>query len=246
MRKTILVMVTALLVGAGVAVAHGFDSKAVKQVSATFTATTVSNSRTATCTGADGTYTKAVANYGGSAVSSEPALNGPARIEAASFVNTTTGVGTVWGTIRIDTADGRRTSAGFEGVLTGTSLVGWAEGRSHPRGGVKLLANFSADFSAATGFANGKIGGGTAAGNAVLVTSGGCKPPKPPKPEKVKARGAITAVSPTSISVAGVTCAVPASEQGDVAKVKVGDVVTIECEVANGTSTLEDIDRHRR
>ena len=33
-----------LLVGAGVAVAHGFDSKAVKQVSATFTATTASNS----------------------------------------------------------------------------------------------------------------------------------------------------------------------------------------------------------
>ena len=111
MRRKILALVAGLmLVGAGVAVAHGFDSKAVKQVSATFTATTVSNLRTSTCTGADGSYAKSVANYSGTAVSSEPSLNGATRIEAASFVNTTTGVGTVWGNARIDTADGRRTS----------------------------------------------------------------------------------------------------------------------------------------
>jgi hypothetical protein len=236
-----------LLVGAGIAVAHGFDSKSVRAVSATFAATTASNVRTSSCTGADGTYAKSVATYTGTATSSEPSLNGNASIEAASFVNTTTGVGTVWGKLRIATADGRRTSAEFEGVLSHGSVVGLAAGRNHPHGDVKLVANFSADFSSAGGFANGKLGGGTAAGDAILIARGGCKPPKPPKPpkpEKVKARGAITAVSSSSITVAGVTCAVPANLQNDVAKVQAADVVTIECEVANGTSTLKHLSRH--
>ena len=66
MRRMILASVAGLLlVGAGVAVAHGFDSKAVKQVSATFSATTASNLRTSTCTGADGSYAKSVATYTG-------------------------------------------------------------------------------------------------------------------------------------------------------------------------------------
>jgi len=243
MRRIILASVAGLLlVVAGVAVANGFDGKAVRQASATFTATSASNLRTSTCTGADGTYAKSVATYTGSAVSSESSLNGPVRIEAASFVNTTTGVGTVRGNARIDTASGR-TSFSFEGVLTHGSVVGLASGHSR-RADVRLLANFSADYSAAGGFGNGKLGGGTAAGDAVLITPGGCHPPKPPKPERVKARGAITAVSPTSISVAGVTCNVPANEQDEVANVKVGDVVTIQCDVANGANTLTDVSRH--
>src|SRR5262245_14285256 len=112
MRRIILASTACLLlVGAGVAVAHGFDSKAAKQVSATFSATSVSGLRTSSCTGADGTYTKSSASYTGAAVSpTEPALNGNARIDASSFVNSTTGVGVVAGRARIDTADGRRTS----------------------------------------------------------------------------------------------------------------------------------------
>ena len=117
MRRIVLATAACLLlVGAGVAVAHGFDGKSVKPVSATFTATAVSKLRTASCAGADGTYARSQATYGGSFTSTEPSLNGPARIEAASLVNTTTGVGTVWGQVRIDTADGRHTSAAFEGA----------------------------------------------------------------------------------------------------------------------------------
>jgi hypothetical protein len=233
-----------LLVCAGVALAHGFDSKAVKQVSATFTATTTSSLRTSTCTGTDGTYAKSVATYTGTAVNpAEPSLNGPARIEAASFVNTTTGVGTVWGSGRIDTADGRRTSFHFEGVLTHGSVVGLAEGRAG-RGDIELLANLSADYSAAGGFQNGKLGGGTAPGDALLITQGGCHPPKPPKPERVRAHGAVSTVSPTSITVAGVTCAVPADLQSRVGKLKAGDNVTIECDVANGATTLRHVSGH--
>jgi hypothetical protein len=244
----ILVTVAAfLLVGAGVAVGHGFDSKAVKQVSATFTATTVGNLRTASCTGADGTYTKAHATYGGSFASSEPALNGAARIEASSFVNSTTGVGTVWGSFRVDNPDGRDTRASFQGVLAGGMLVGLSEGRAKlGRDGVRLLANVSANFSAAAGFSNGKVGGGTAAGEAILITPGGCHTPKPPKPERVKARGAITAVSPTSIAAAGVTCAVPSGLASAVGKLKTGDIVTIHCDVAGGTSTLTRVSTHKR
>jgi hypothetical protein len=241
MRRIILASVAGLvLVVAGVAVANGFDSKAVKQASATFAATTASNLRTSTCTGTDGTYTKTVATYTGSASSGEPSLNGPARIEAASFVNTTTGVGTVWGNARIDTSSGR-TSFNFQAVLTHGSAVGLATGHSR---GTNLLANLSADFSAAGGFGNGKIGGGTAAGDAVLITPGGCHPPKPPKPELVKARGAISAVSSTSITVAGVTCGVPANLQDKVGRLHTGDVVSIECDVANGTNTLKEVSGH--
>jgi hypothetical protein len=243
MRRIILASVAGLvLVVAGVAVAHGFDSKAVKQAAATFSATSASNLRTSQCTGADGTYPKSVATYSGTASSSEPSLNGAARIDAASFVNTTTGVGTVWGNARIDTASGR-TSFSFQGVLTHGSVVGLASGHSR-RADVKLLANFSADFNAAGGFANGKIGGGAAPGDAVLITSGGCHPPKPPKPERVKARGAVSAVSGTSITVAGVTCGVPANLQGKVANVHVGDNASIQCDVANGASTLTQVSTH--
>ena len=46
------------------------------------------------------------------------------------------------------------------------------------------------------------VGGGTAAGDAILVTPGRCEPPKPPRPEHVKARGAITAVSVTTAIIA--------------------------------------------
>ena len=241
MRRIILASVAGLvLVVAGVAVANGFDSKAVKQASATFTATAASNLRTSSCTGTDGTYAKSVATYTGSASSSEASLNGAARIEAASFVNTTTGVGTVWGNARIDTAGGS-TRFSFQGVLTHGSVVGLASGHSR---GANLLANISADYSAAGGFGNGKLGGGTAAGDAVLITPGGCHPPAPPKPERVKARGAISTVSPTSITVAGVTCSVPGDLQGKVAKLKVSDVVSIECNVANGANTLTHVSTH--
>ena len=133
MRRMILASVAGLLlVVAGVAVANGFDSKAVKQVSATFAATTASNLRTSSCTGADGSYAKSAATYTGTAVSTEPSLNRPARIEASSFVNTTTGVGTVSGAGPHRHGRRQHTSFGFQGVLTHGSVVGLAAGHSRP------------------------------------------------------------------------------------------------------------------
>jgi hypothetical protein len=250
MRKVILMTAACLLIGTGVAVAHGFDAKSIRQASATFGPTTTSKLRTSTCTGTDGTYAKSVASYSGTFTSTEPSLNGPGRLDAASLINTTTGVGTVWGELRIDTTDGRRTSAHFEGVLAHGSLVGLAEGHTRPGPGeTKVLANISADYTTTEGFKNGKLGGGTAAGEAILITRGGCEPQKAPKPERIKARGGVSNVSSTSITVAGVSCNVPTSLQSKVANLKVGDRVEIECEVANGANTLTKVsgkghDRH--
>jgi hypothetical protein len=241
MRKVMLMTAACLLVGAGVAVAHGFDAKSIKQASATFTATTTSKLRTSSCTGTDGTYAKSVASYSGSFTSTEPSLNGSGRLDAASLINTTTGVGTVWGELRIDTSDGKRTAAHFEGILTHGSLVGLAEGHVRGAGETKVLANLSADYSTTGGFANGKLGGGTAPGDAILIMRGGCEPAKAPKPERIKARGAVSAVSSTSITGAGVTCNVPSSLQSTVGKLKVTDVVEIECEVAGGANTLTKV-----
>ena len=74
MRKLVWITIAvAALAGAGLAVAHGFDSKSVKSVSATFTATTAGNVRTSTCTGSDGhTYATTKATFTGTATSSEP------------------------------------------------------------------------------------------------------------------------------------------------------------------------------
>jgi hypothetical protein len=245
MRRLLLTATALLLLGgASLAVAHGLKSHSLKQVSATFTATTATKVRTASCTGADGTYERTRATYTGTSTSSEPTLNGPLRIEVESLVNTTTGIGVVSGRFAVG-GGWTRTHAGFDAVLTGTALAGLAKGGNHGRPHAGLVGNVSAAFSTAGGFTDGKLGGGTTGGNAVMILRGGCKPGHAPKPEKVEARGAITAIStsPPSITVAGITCSVPADLQSKVSGLQVGQSVKIKCTVAGGVNTLVDIDR---
>jgi hypothetical protein len=239
-----LVWITAALValvGAGAAVAHRFDTKSVKAVSATFGATAVSNLRTSSCTGADGGYTTSRGTYTGTATSSEPSLNGPITIDAESLINTSTGNGTVSGRFRIDVASGHHTHGAFDAVYSGGTIVGLAEGNAdEPH--AKLVANLSASFAAATGFAAGaKLGGGTSAGNAVELVRGGCEPVRPPKPEKIQVHAAVSAVSATSITAGGVTCNVPDSLKGKVSEIHVGDRVEMKCTVSGGVNTLEHV-----
>ena len=248
MRRLIWIVATVVvLVGAGIAVAHDNNGKSIKQVSATFTATTAGNVRTDTCTATDGTYASTHASYTGTATSTEPTLNGTASVTADSVINTTTGYGTVDGKIRIDTSDGHHTDAQFDAVYTNGHIAGLAEGHGGPPGpppgSNNLVANLSADYTAAGGFANGKLGG-TTGGDAVLVSSGGCKPapPAPPaKPDTVEAHGAVTAASATSITVAGVTCVVPTSLSTVVAALHTTDRVDIMCTVSGGTNTLTSV-----
>ena len=246
MRRLIWIAATVVvLVGAGIAVAHDNNGKSIKQVSATFTATTPSNVRTDTCTATDGTYASTRGDYTGTAVSTEPTLNGTASVSAESVINTTTGYGTVDGKIRIDTADGHHTDAAFDAVYTNGHIAGLAEGHGHDSATWnQLVANLSADYTAAGGFANGKLGG-TAGGDAVLVGSGSCQQASSSKPETIDVHGAVTAFSPTtaptSITAAGVTCVVPTTLTAAIAALHIGDRVELKCTVSGGTNTLASV-----
>jgi hypothetical protein len=245
MRRLMWIAAAAVgLLGAGIAVAHEGGSKAVKQVSATFTATTASDVRTSTCTGSDNvTYTTTRGRWTGTAVTTAPAgdtsLSGNATIDAKVLVNSA-GDGFVSGKLRIDGAN--HTSAWFEGVISGsTHIAGLAEGRGNAPWS-KLVANLSADWTSAGGFQSGKLGGGTTGGNAVVLTSGGCKSTSP-KPETIEARGALTlGANNATVTVAGVLCNVPSDLSTKVAKFHSGDRVEIKCTSASGTNTLARIE----
>lgn len=239
MRKLILVStVLVALVVAGLAVGKGLNgTKSAASVAGTFTATTASNVETRTCTTSD---RKAIAvthaTYTGTAAG--PAdLAGPVTLEVHALINTTDDVGVVRGTLKIDTATDQNTGARFDAVYDHAKLAGLASGhaRNEP---AKLLANLSAGFSASGGFTDGKLGGGTAGGSAVFLGPGRCVSEQK---ESSSARGLVSAVNSTSITVAGLTCVVPASFATQIATVKVNDRLEIRCALSGGTNTLVKI-----
>jgi hypothetical protein len=244
-RFTFGAVILIALVATSYAVAHGIEgAKSAKAVAGQFTAAATSTS-TRTCTTSDG---KAIVvtdgTYTGTSTG-DPDLTGPITLRARSTVNTTDGVGVVEGRLKVDVASGRDTEAGFAAVYDHGNVAGLAVGRGHDPG-AKLIANVSAGFAAATGFTGGKVGGGTAPGSAVeLGAAGGCKPANQ-HPEKTEARGTISALSATSVTVAGLTCAIPADNSAAVnAKFKQGDTAEISCAFANGQNTLTRIEKKR-
>jgi hypothetical protein len=240
MRKLVWITVAiAALAGAGMAVAHHADSKSVKAVSATFTATTPSVVKTNTCTGADGTYVTTDATYTGTSTSSEAGLNGAITIETDTLLNTTTNLGEVSGKIRFGSGHGNDTH--FDAVLSNGNIAGLASG--HVDGGGTLLANISAGFTSAGGFTTGKLGGGTSGGDGVEILRGGCKPAPAPKPDTITARGAVAAVPTTTITVAGVTCTIPPTLAAAVTALNLvaGTQVEMTCTSAAGVNTLTKI-----
>jgi hypothetical protein len=235
MRRKLLLVATGMvaLALAGIAVAgHGIGPKSVKVVAGTFDAT-AQRVFTRSCTTTDGKVVAVSHGLYKGAAAGDPDLTGPITIKARSLINTTDDVGVVTGRLWIATA-GRRTVAGFRAVYDHGKLVGLAQGRARtPRAG--LLANISADFTPAAGFAGGKIGN-AAGGSAVEIGPGKCARPKP---EKSEARGTVTELTPTSITVAGLTCALV----GDLATkanaaLDVGDRAHIRCRVIEGVNTL--------
>jgi hypothetical protein len=239
MRKlTYAIAMLVALVATGYAVADGIQgAKSASKVAGTFTAAGSSTS-SRTCTTDDGkTVVVTDGKYTGAA-SGDPDLTGTITLRARSIVNTTDKVGLVTGSLRIDTA-GKSTNAAYSAVYDNGTISGLAVGRAHDHG-VALVANLSAGFDAATGFTSGKIGGGTSGGSAVEVGGKGCKPQRQPN-EKSEARGTISSLSTTSITVAGLTCAVPSDKASDVSKFKQGDFVDIRCSFANGQNTLTSI-----
>jgi len=243
-RLTFAAAVLVALVATSYAVAHGIEgAKSAKAVAGTFTATASSTS-TRSCTTTDGkTIVVTDGKYTGAAAG-DPDLTGAITLRTRSTVNTTDGIGVVDGRLRVDVS-GRDTDAAFAAVYDHGTVAGLAVGRAHdPR--AKLVANVSATFDPATGFTAGKIGGGTAAGSAVEIgTANGCRPAAN-RPQKSEARGVISALSTASVTVAGLTCAIPADKSAEVnAKFKQGDTAKISCAFANGQNTLTRIEKKR-
>ena len=197
----------AALVAASVAVANGIGgAKTARSVAATFSATSA-NVSTRTCTTTDGKSLAITdARYTGTATG-DADLTGPITLRARSVINTTDSVGVVDGWLKIDVASGRDTTAGYTAVYDHGNVAGVAAGRAHDPA-ARLVANLSAGFSAAGGFTGGKLGGGTAGGGAVEIGPGRCAPAAN-KPEKSEARGTITALNASAITVAGLSCNIP-------------------------------------
>jgi hypothetical protein len=249
MRKLTLVIVgLAALVATSVAVAHGIaGARSARAVSATFGATGNAVT-TRTCTTNDSkTIVVTTGTYTGKS-SGDPDLTGTITLRARSVVNTTDNVGTVNGTFRIDVDKGRDTRGAFATVYDHGSVAGMLSGIARDPH-AQLVGNLSAKFGT-TGFSDGKIGGGTAGGGAVELTVTGCKADdkKPPK-EHSEARGSISALSSSSITVAGLTCTIASNGNAKMGallpKLKTGDRVEIRCDLTNGQNVLSRIAKLR-
>ena len=242
MRKLTYTAVALIaLVVTNYAVADGIEgAKSATAVAGVFGASAGKTS-TRTCTTTDGkTIVVTDGTYTGAATG-DADLTGPITLRARSVVNTTDNVGVVTGSFSIDVAAGRNTRATYSAVYDHGAIAGLAGGKAHGPN-ARLIANLSATFAAATGFTNGKLGGGTSGGSAVELGAGSCKPSQTPA-EKSDARGTITALSPTSITVAGLVCAIPSATSAEVnAKFKLTDEVEIKCALVSGTPTLVQIE----
>jgi hypothetical protein len=139
-------------------------------VSATFSANTVGNSQTQTCTAANNDSIQVTqATFTGTASSTDTHLTGPVTINAISVYDATTNAGTVSGQLTIGTGfQGRFLTVNAHGTLQG--FLAGAE-----NGGGQLLANLSSSFSTASGFGSASslatIGSGTATNTAIVSTS---------------------------------------------------------------------------
>jgi hypothetical protein len=242
---TLATVVLVALVATSYAVAHGIEgAKTAKAVAGGFNATGA-NVSTRTCTTSDNkTIVVTDGKYTGVATG-DADLAGNITVRAHSVVNTTDKVGTVDGTFRIDVANGKDTQAAFSAVYDNGTIAGLAAGKAHAPN-AKLLANLSSGFDPATGFNGAKLGGGTSGGSAVEVSAGSCKPQGGggTTKERSSARGTITQLTTSLITVAGLTCALPADKQADInAKFKQNDVVEIQCALVSGTNTLTHIEK---
>jgi hypothetical protein len=169
----------ALVVAGGALAWHGF--KSASAVSATFTAGTVTNSQSSTCTASNKDSIQVTnGTFSGTATSADPHLNGAITIEATSVFDTTTMAGTVSGFVRITPTSG----PGFVGRLVTVNVNGQLQGMlaGDEQGAGPLLGNVSSVFSTTAGFGTSSsvatIGSGSGTDTAIVSTSG-CQPQFP-------------------------------------------------------------------
>ena len=242
MRKLILTMAgLAALVATSVAVAHGIEgAKTAKAVAATFSAS-AGTTTTRTCTTSDGKSISVTDGKYTGVAGGDADLAGPITLRTRSVINTTDKVGIVRGAFRIDVSGRDTTGVVLDGVRQRRDRGARDSPCSHP--GRQVVGNLSATFDPSSGFTGGKIGGGTSGGSAVELGAGACRPTQT-HPEHSAARGAISALSTASITVAGLECMLPAVQSADInAKFKMGDRVEIRCAFASGQNTLTRIEK---
>jgi len=167
MRRIIIAAVAVAALAAGAIAIAGPGG--TTSVTATITATTVSNLTKHSCTGPDGTYEFTDAQYSGTATSSDSRLNGSIKIHARTVYNTTKNLGAVRGYLMIGTSPGGTKARLSTADLNGT-LAGGVNG--HASGGTSLVGAFSGTFNPATGFSAASIG--TGATGAVLISTKPC------------------------------------------------------------------------
>ena len=155
------VIVAAALAAAGVAAAHR-GAPSVQSVTATFNATTVTQHSLTTCSvnGGD-TFQATRATYTGTATSADPRLAGTLTIRAWSLVDTTNGVGHLYGTFRIVGTGRNRAHGTLNAAVAGGKASGLARGFVRGRWG-HVVASLGASFDPTAGFSSGSIGTGTA------------------------------------------------------------------------------------
>jgi len=180
-RKRLVLLgliVAAALSAAGVAAARG-RTTSVQAASATFTATDVSQLSQVTCsvTGGD-TFQATKATYRGTSLSSDPRLAGALTIRAWSLVDTTNGVGHVFGNFRIK-GPGTRAHGTLNGAIANGEASGIARGFVRHQWG-RIVASMGSTFNPNTGFSTGSLGGSTV--GAGFIRSGRwCAPPHWPQ-----------------------------------------------------------------
>ena len=148
-------------------------SGGVSGIAATFNATNVVRDVEKSCTVNGGdtyTYTRAV--YSGSAVSSDPRMNGPIKLWVQSMIDDTTGIGALIGNYNIG-----NNQSGSYGRIEASLASGQADGsvRGHvrlPWG--ELFAGLSGTYAPTGGFTNGSIGAGDGAQSGVVLSKGAC------------------------------------------------------------------------
>ena len=168
--------VATALAAAGVAAAGALRGPSVEAASATFAATTVSHQYQVTCSvnGGD-TFQATRATYTGTATSADPRLAGALTIRAWSLIDTTNGVGHLFGEFRI-TGTGRNLAHGtLNAAISGGNASGLARGFVRGRWG-HIVASLGSAFDPTAGFSSGSIGSSTA-GAGFLRSGRGCHPP---------------------------------------------------------------------
>ena len=164
----------AALAAAGVAAAHR-GAPSVQSVNAAFDATTVTQHSLTTCSvnGGD-TFQATRAMYTGTATSSDPRLAGALTIRAWSLVDTTNGVGHLFGTFRIKGTGNNRAHGTLNAAIAGGKASGLARGFVRGQWG-HVVASMGATFDPTAGFSSGSIGSGTA-GAGFLRSGRWCHP----------------------------------------------------------------------